>query len=199
MTFDPERHHRRSIRLPTYDYRQAGAYFVTAVLQDRLCLFGDVVGGEMRLNDAGAMAQGAWDSMAGHYPGVTVDTSIVMPNHTHAIIVLVGAAPRGRPGSKRVGDAAPGQARGPAPTLSLPDVMHRFKTLTTRRYTEGVRHRDWPAFRNRLWQRNYYEHIVRDEESLHQFREYIATNPQRWALDDENPDRPRPQRDAASP
>jgi hypothetical protein len=84
----------------------------------------------------------------------------------------------------------PGQARGPAPTrLSLADVVHRFKTMTTKRYADGVKQSGWSPFRGRLWQRNYYEHIIRDESAFNRLRRYIDENPLRWASDEENPRR----------
>ena len=218
MRFDPERHHRRSIRLKGYDYHQAGAYFVTICTQDRAFLFGQVVHGEMRLNEAGKMVYDVWNDLPAFYPGVQTDAFIVMPNHIHGIIILVGADPRvcpdadprvcpGQPsvgvgpcaypdscprayrGEPPVGvgpRAYPGQPQGVAPTMGLPDVVHRFKTMTTKRYADGVKRLGWEPFRGRLWQRNYYEHIIRNEESLNRIREYILTNPMRWALDREN-------------
>ncbi len=93
MPFDPERRHRRSIRLKGYDYHQAGAYFVTVCTQDRACLFGEVIGGEMRLNEAGQMVHDIWNDLPSFYPGVQTDAFIVMPNHMHGIIILVGQAP----------------------------------------------------------------------------------------------------------
>jgi REP element-mobilizing transposase RayT len=222
MRFHPERHHRRSIRLKGYDYRQAGAYFVTICTQDRAFLFGQVVHDEMRLNDAGKMVYDVWNDLPAFYPGVQTDAFIVMPNHIHGIIILVGAdprvcpnadprvcpaqpsvgvGPRAYPGSdpRAYPDSGPracpgqpqelGQPQGVAPTLGLPDVVHRFKTMTTKRYADGVKRLGWEPFRGRLWQRNYYEHIIRNEESLNRIREYILTNPMRWALDRENPHR----------
>jgi REP element-mobilizing transposase RayT len=206
MRFHPERHHRRSIRLKGYDYRQAGAYFVTVCTQDRSFLFGEMVHGEMRLNDAGKMVYDVWNDLPAFYPGVQTDAFIVMPNHIHGIIILVGADPRVCPGQPSVGvgpraypDSGPraypgqpqemGQPQGVAPTMGLPDVVHRFKTMTTKRYADGVKRLGWEPFRGRLWQRNYYEHIIRNEESLNRIREYILTNPMRWALDRENPHR----------
>lgn len=184
MKYVPEKHHRRSIRLKGYDYSQAGAYFVTICAQDRACLFGDVVDGEMRVNGAGWMVESIWNEMPVFYTGVETDEFVVMPNHVHGIVVLVGAAPRGRPVS---GQAQVGQAQGPAPTMSLADVIHRFKTMTTKRYADGVKTDGWPAFRGRLWQRNYYEHIIRSDVELSRIREYIVNNPLQWALDRENP------------
>ncbi|MBC7237764.1 MAG: hypothetical protein H5T69_18130, partial [Chloroflexi bacterium] len=117
MKYDPERHHRRSIRLKGYDYTQPGAYFVTIVTQDRARLFGEVVDGEMRLNDAGRMVQTVWDELPAFYPGVQTDAFIVMPNHIHGIIVLtghpVGAGPRACPGDVAGPRACPGDVVGP--------------------------------------------------------------------------------------
>jgi REP element-mobilizing transposase RayT len=206
MRFHPERHHRRSIRLKGYDYRQAGAYFVTICTQDRAFLFGQVVHDEMQLNDAGKMVYDIWNDLPAFYPGVQTDAFIVMPNHIHGIIILVGADPRVCPAQPSIGvgpraypDSGPracpgqpqemGQPQGVAPTLGLPDVVHRFKTMTTKRYADAVKRLGWEPFRGRLWQRNYYEHIIRNEESLNRIREYILTNPMRWALDRENPHR----------
>ncbi|QFY91129.1 transposase [Magnetovirga frankeli] len=193
--YDPAIHHRRSIRLQGYDYSQAGAYFVTLCTQDRECLFGDIVNGEMRMNDAGKMIQAVWDEIPANYPGVDIDSFIVMPNHIHGIVVIVGAAPRGRPDSAYSQD---GQARGPigqpqgvAPTrLSLPDMVHRFKTMTTKRYADGVKRNGWSTFPGKLWQRNYWEHIVRNEPELNRIREYIHNNPAQWELDKLHPNNP---------
>ena len=179
---DLDSHHRHSLRLQDYDYTQEGAYFVTVCLKDRTCLFGDISDGKMVLNDAGRIAQAVWDDIPSRYARIDTDAFIIMPNHIHAIIMIVGATPCGRPDSDK------GQARGPAPTeLSLSDVVHRFKTMTTKRYTDGVKQKDWPPFRGRLWQRNYYEHVIRDDASLNLIRQYIMDNPSHWAEDEENP------------
>jgi putative transposase len=105
MRYDPERHNRRSIRLREFDYTTAGAYFVTIVGQDRACLFGDVIDGEMHLNDAGRMVETVWTEIPAFYPGVDIDSFVIMPNHLHGIVVLeqssVGVDPRVDPGSGR--------------------------------------------------------------------------------------------------
>ena len=178
-------HQRRSIRLKDYDYAQAGAYFVTIVVQDRKCLFGEVVDGVVRLNDAGLTVQAVWEDLPNHYAGIDPDAFVVMPNHTHGIIALVGKIPRATSTSE-------GQPQGVAPTrnaakMSLSDVVHRFKTLTTKRYIEGVKRFSWASFATRFWQRNYFEHVIRNEESLNRIRQYILDNPARWAFDRENP------------
>lgn len=171
---------RHSIRLKGYDYAKAGAYFITIVTQNRACLFGDITDCAPQLNNAGRMIRSLWVDMAAHYPGIESDTVIVMPNHIHGIVFLVGAGPRACPNQA-------GQPQGVAPTMPVPDIIHRFKTLTTKRYIDGVKQTAWPPFQGRLWQRNYYEHIIRDEKSLIRIQEYIATNPARWSIDPENP------------
>jgi REP-associated tyrosine transposase len=104
-----------------------------------------------------------------------------MPNHVHGIIVLVGAGRSAHPER--------GQPQGIAPAISLADVVHRFKTITTNRYIHGVKESGWPRFSGRFWQRNYYEHIIRNEEELARVREYVANNPLQWENDRENPSR----------
>lgn len=152
---------RRSIRLRGYDYTQAGSYFVTIVAQERRRLFGEVADGIMHLSDVGRMVRGVWEAMPSHYPGVDVDAFVVMPDHIHGIVVLATAA-SGR-------------------QLSLADVVHRFKSLTTRRYFDGVAAASWPACPGRLWHWNYYERVVRDDRALQRIRAYIADNPIRWS------------------
>ena len=179
MGFDPERHHRRSLRLKGYDYTQAGAYFVTICTQDRACLFGEVVGDAMRLNDAGRMVVAEWERLAKRFPGVELDAFVVMPNHVHGILVITDPVGAG------LVPAHDGATTRVAPTVG--DIVGAFKSRTTVGYIHGVKARGWPPFRRRLWQRNYYEHIIRHDESLNRIRRHIAENPLRWHLDRENP------------
>lgn len=180
MKFKPEKHHRRSIRLHGYDYSQSGAYFVTICTQNRECLLGEIAEGEMQPSPAGKMVQAVWDEIPVNYPGIDVAEFVLMPNHVHGVIVIVGAPPCGRPEDRSE------QARG-APMalmhLSLPDVVHRFKTMTTKRYTDGVRKLGWPPFPGKLWQRNYWEHVIRNESDYLRISEYIQNNPARWEHD----------------
>jgi len=190
MSYDPKRHRRRSIRLKGYDYSQVGGYFITVVTQNRESRFGAVVDGVMQLNNAGAMVQEAWEAMPVHYLGVEIDAFVVMPNHLHGVIILAGPNTRGCSETEGTGKPpATGHPQRVAKTLSLPDVVHRFKSLTTGRYLAGIRENGWPAVSGRLWQRNYFEHIIRDERALNLIREYIAMNPGQWEYDRENPDR----------
>jgi len=199
MKFDPDKHHRRSIRLKDYDYSSPGAYFVTICAQNREFMFGEISFGEMILNDAGKMIETTWNELPQNYPGVAIDEFIIMPNHFHGIILLTGknvdiASERGNHGGIAPTNSAETVRAMPlcSPnniehSLSLPDVVHRFKSLTTARYRQGVVEYSWRTFPGRLWQRNYYEHILRDEDELNQIREYIRTNPQNWDIDIENP------------
>ncbi len=176
MAFSADIHRRRSLRLKDYDYAQAGTYFVTVCTQNRECLFGEVVDGVMRLNAAGRMVAFAWQAIADHFPQVDVDAFVVMPNHMHGIIVLIGDG-RGTacraPTREQFGKPVPG---------SIPTIMRSFKSAATKRINEL---RNTPGVP--VWQRNYYEHVIRNEDDLARIREYIASNPLQWALDRENP------------
>ncbi len=203
MKYNPDYHHRRSIRLKGYDYRQAGAYFVTICTQDRECLFGEIVDGEMRLNELGQIVREEWFITAALRPYVRLaeDEFVVMPNHIHGIIWIVdddavGARRRRAPTVHR----APTVRRAPTATEqfgqpvagSLPTIIRAFKSCTTRRINEMRR---TPGAS--VWQRNYYEHIIRSEDSLNRIRQYILENPARWSMDRENPNAtPREPEDA---
>ncbi|MDP6550045.1 MAG: transposase [Dehalococcoidia bacterium] len=205
MAYDSDIHHRRSIRLSGFDYAGPGAYFVTICTQGRVCLFGEVTDDEVFPNDAGRMVQSVWDALPVRFPGVSIDAFVVMPNHTHGI--LVWTAPAGAPLVDAQPDAAmmtgvgppvqcdtamtpvgaPGQEATTRVAPTLGDVVGAYKSLTTVEYVRGVKTMGWQAFSGRLWQRNYYEHVIRDERSLRLIREYIANNPRQWDQDRENP------------
>lgn len=162
---------------------------MTICTQNREPILGDVVSGQMRLNEAGKMVHQVWKELPSHYQGIGIDEFMVMPNHCHGILILnmenhdVGAGLRARPESNQ----NIGQPQGVAPTpLSLPDIIHRFKSWTTTQYRHGVQQNGWPSFPGKLWQRNYYERIIRDENELFRMRQYIQENPLKWELDPEN-------------
>lgn len=145
------------------------------------------------LSDAGRMVEKIWNEIPEYYNGFNVHEFVVMPNHIHGIIEIVGASPRGCPNDvcgchaydKKQNIRYPeiiGRPQGGA--LTIPDIIHRFKTLTTKRYTDGVKEHGWTPFPGRLWQRNYYEHIIRDEQSYYRISEYIINNPLNWQGDD---------------
>ena len=180
---------RRSLRLKGYDYAQAGAYFVTTCTQDRTCLFGEVADDRICLNAAGQLAAILWSALPTRFPGIDLDAFIVMPNHVHGIVVVPDrAATVGAPlVGARAADAGERAATRAAPTIG--NIVGAFKSLFTVEYIQGVKEGRWPRFRGRVWQRNYYEHVIRDEPDLARVRCYIDENPLRWALDDENPQR----------
>ncbi len=189
---------RRPLRLRGFDYSKEGAYFVTICTRNRECLFGNVVGGEMRLNDVGRVVQAVWNGLSERSPSVELDAFVVMPNHVHAILFIVGAGPALSPqpfpstGSRMTGWGAEGLAlpskgaASSAPTGSgsttLSKVLRAFKSISAIQVNRLLSRSGQP-----FWQRNYYEHTIRNEESLNRIREYIATNPLRWELDRENP------------
>ncbi len=174
----PTTHRRRSLRLPRFDYTQQGAYFVTICTRNRACLLGDIVEGRMHLSEAGRLAQVAWEDLPHHYPHVQIDVWVIMPNHMHGIVILAEV--------QATEDDMPvdvGAGLKPAPTRhGLPEILRAFKTFSARRIN---------ALHNTVgtpfWQRNYYEHIIRNEAALNRIRQYIADNPARWAEDPENP------------
>ncbi|MEX2158171.1 MAG: transposase [Dehalococcoidia bacterium] len=175
MRYDPFTHNRRSIRLPGYDYTAAGSYFVTInATRAHGLLFGTVVDGEVVLNEYGVFVRDEWERSARIRPELELGAYVVMPNHLHGIVTLVG--------DRFVG--AHGHAPLHAPSLHRPPrsigaFVARFKGAVTRRInalreTEGTP----------VWQRNYYEHVVRDDEDLSRIRAYIEDNPRNWEDDE---------------
>ena len=172
MKYNPDIHHRRSIRLQGYDYSQAGLFFIAIYTQKRLCLFGGIEKGIMQINDAGIMIAYQWQELKYRFENIKLHELIVMPNHFHGIIVFVRVPLVGTVGVPLVGTQ--GQPQGIAPTLG--DVVGAFKSLSTNDYIRNVKQNNWQRFDKKLWQRNYYEHIIRDEISYYQISEYIQTN-----------------------
>ena len=166
--------HRKSIRLKGYDYAQPGAYFVTVCTQDRACVFGEIVDGQMRLNTMGRIAADCWQAIPGHFQAAELDAWVAMPNHFHGIVwmtdVPVGAT-----------HASPLHASDP-PRRPLGTIIGSFKSATTKRINML---RGTPG--TPVWQRNYHEHIIRNEDVLCRIRQYILDNPSHWPMDRENP------------
>ena len=172
----PPPRRRRSLRLPGYDYSRPGAYFITAVTRHREPLFGEVVNGVMRLNAFGEIVWACWHDLPNHYPHVQLDAFVVMPNHIHGIIVLVDDDADGRGGSETGGGGS--ETR---PHHGLPEIVRALKSFSARRINAL---RGTPG--QPVWQRSYYEHIIRDEGALRRIRRYILTNPLRWENDRAN-------------
>jgi len=182
MKYDPEKHRRHSIRLKDYDYSTAGAYFVTICAHNRECILGEIVGGEVRLNDIGAIVQRKWVRSTEIRDEVRLDEFVVMPNHLHGIVLILGndiQPPVGATGGRPPEGDRRSPLRGPQ-SRSLASFIAGFKAACTCAINEL---RDPPG---RLWQRNYYEHVIRNENNLNAIREYIKANPSRWQEDPEN-------------
>jgi putative transposase len=189
MKYDPDKHHRRSIRLRGYDYATPGAYFVTICTQNRTCLFGDVLEDTIRLNDAGQMVRASWEQLPQRFPVLELDAYIVMPNHFHAIAMLIDISSLDASGSLEVAQCMRSASRrGTQGLPTLGDMLGAFKSLTVGEYIRGVKQLGWTPFERRLWQYNYWEHIIRSEPELNQIRDYIQTNPACWISDQLHPD-----------
>ena len=212
MKFDPEKHHRRSVRLKRYNYTGSNAYFVTICSYQKECLFGTISNGQMNLNMSGECVKKAWLETVDKRTNIRLDDFVIMPNHFHGILWLTSRgtacrAPEMHDDYKRRGTArcAPLACRAPemqneisilgaarrAPTReqfgkpvpnSLPTIIRSFKSATTKLINEN---RNAPG--TPVWQRNYYEHIIHSHKELQQTIEYIRFNPSRWADDEENP------------
>jgi REP element-mobilizing transposase RayT len=199
VNYNPDIHHRRSIRLRGYNYSQAGAYFVTICTQHRLCLFGEIVERRMILNVAGQMVETVWQQLPHRFPQFAIDAFVVMPNHVHGIIVITDSDnPNRIPSDRAIPEPSP---LGVCTTVRVPtrgtptdayaqtlgEIVGAFKSITTHQYAIGVKQQNWTPFPGKLWLRNYYERIIRDEDGLNAVRQYIAENPRRWAQDSQNP------------
>ncbi|HEX8235003.1 MAG TPA: transposase [Abditibacteriaceae bacterium] len=189
-------HHRRSIRLAGYEYSQAGAYFVTICTHQKRPVFGRVVDDGMQRNVYGEMVRDCWLAISDHFPHVVVDEWIVMPNHMHGIVVItddtqpkspVGAGfPRPPHESHPESNSAQSRAGKPRPyEATLGQIVGYFKYQSTKRINQYRAERDLPPVR--VWQRNYYERIIRDETELNDTRRYIIENPANWATDENHP------------
>ena len=203
MKFDPRIHHRRSIRLPGYDYSQPGAYFMTIVTQGRAALFGDVCNGAMQLSQMGQIAGKWWRLIPDHFPNVELGAFVVMPNHVHGIVILREYLGRGEvstppvstpPVSTPVIPTPQGDETSPlrgrtigdetspirGPTLGQVVAYYKYQTAQQINMMSGS-----PG--GRVWQRNYYEHIIRTDEEYQRIHLYIESNIDNWATDNQNP------------
>jgi REP element-mobilizing transposase RayT len=176
---------RRSIRLRGYDYSRSGAYFVSICTKDRTCLFGDIDNQQMALNDAGRMVEKWYVQLENKFEDIRCDEYIIMPNHFHAIIQNTG--PVGADLCVCPYDSRHGRTSGEHTGSPLQRVIQWFKTMTTNEYIRGVKQYRRVPFPGRLWQRNYYEHIVRNENEMSRIRKYIRNNPAQWDTDKDNP------------
>ena len=222
--YNPLIHHRRSIRLKGYDYSRAGLYFITICIHNRQCLFGEILNGEIQLNEFGWIAHHQWEKISERFSNVELDVFQIMPSHMHGIIVLnepVGAtlavapdnmnAPNNDPDTNDIGTRvnrvptfAPDNMNAPnndpdindidpnigtrvnrVPTVG--DIIGAYKSLVANKCLELFKSKHPDKLMGKLWQRNYYEHIIRDEQALDNIRQYIIDNPAQWSTDKLNP------------
>lgn len=172
MKFDPQKHHRRSIRLKEYDYTQPGGYFITIVAYQRATLFGKIVNGEIQLNALGIIADECWRAIPDHFPNVELGAFVVMPNHVHGILAINEDVDANASTSTE-------QFQKPVPG-SIPTIVRSYKSAVTRRI--GREHNA-----TGIWQRNYYEHVIRNQTEWDRIHRYIEANPSTWTEDKENP------------
>lgn len=203
---------RQSIRLKNYDYSQEGKYFITICCQNRASLFGTIDNGKMILNEAGNMIVTEWLALKNRFPHIELDEYVVMPNHFHGILGIVeetvGTSLAGVQNNKtgdRNGSPQPkpqriiekGQPQGFAPTNISPteitptiktaptvgNIIGAFKSISSVKYIRGIESKNWKQFNKRLWQRNYWEHIIRNDDSFNRISAYIKNNPRKWYED----------------
>jgi putative transposase len=189
MPYNPNIHRRRSIRIKGYDYSQTDAYFITVCTQRRICLFGDVEDQLMHRNEAGDMIAATWAALPQRFPTLALDAFVVMPNHIHGILVLTeNVSATSDPAAHE--DMGRSSQRSNRPRGTLPGTIGRivqaFKSISTHTYIHGVEQRGWLPFPGRLWQRDYYERVIRDDTALAEMRMYIDDNPMRWAIHRDN-------------
>jgi len=173
-------HNRKSIRLKGYDYSQEGLYFITLVCQRRAFLFGEIIDAKMILNDAGKMIEHEWLALKKRFPNIELHEFVVMPNHFHGIIEITDTVLTNENNVRAALVAAPkGTAQGITRT-TVGNMIGAFKSITTVEYIKGVKKHNWQAFHKRLWHRNYYERIIRNDRAFLMISEYIEKNPRKW-------------------
>lgn len=196
MPYTPDIHHRKSIRLKGYDYSQAGLYFITICTQNRKWLFGEIKDGEMILNDAGEMVKHWYYELNNKFNDIKCHAMVVMPNHFHCIIENTGSpvgadlcvcpitdAPIPSENIPGKNDQDEHPIRNEHTGSPLRAIIQWFKTMTTNNYIREVKQNDWPPFHGKLWQRNYWEHIIRNLNEYQRITQYIINNPRQWEND----------------
>jgi putative transposase len=176
-----ERKNRQSIRLPEYDYSQTGAYFVTVLTYQRECILGDVIDDEVSLSEIGKIVEAVWREIPAHFPNVSSDEYVIMPNHVHGIIRIESDIVRARHASPLRVHANKSSPKG-TDSRSLGAIIGSFKSAVTKRIhlLQG--------FQNiHLWHRNYYEHVIRNVRDYERVLDYIQSNPINWEQDSEYP------------
>ena len=166
-------HHRKANRLQHYDYSQAGYYFVTICTQHRVNYFGEMEGNQIQLSHIGKIATDCWRNIPEHFHNTALDEFVVMPNHIHGIVVIKG--------NDLVGNNDRCSLRKNRNMAALPKIISQYKSSTTRIIRKQFANHPFG------WQRSFYDHVIRGEQSLDDVREYIQNNPLNWELDENNP------------
>ncbi|HLP91918.1 MAG TPA: transposase [Nostocaceae cyanobacterium] len=177
MTENFQKHHRRSIRLPRYDYTQPGAYYITICTYQRQCWLGNIINGQMYFNQLGKIVYKFWQVLPNRFPHIQLDAFVVMPNHLHGILIISKKKECTIPTSIYTEEKFGKPVAG-----SIPTVIRSFKSSVTKQINL-MRETPYPP----IWQRNYYESVIRSEKHLENVRLYIANNPLNWEKDEENP------------
>ena len=151
--------HRKRLRLIGFDYTTPGSYFVTIVLENRIDLLAVVVDGGCQLSEAGRMVEAEWMQLPLRFPGLLLDEHVVMPDHVQGVLTILPL---------------------PDPRPNVSAVIGAFKSIITVEYGRHVREHQWPPFHKRLWQRGFFDEIIRDERHLQNVRRYIRDNPAKW-------------------
>jgi REP-associated tyrosine transposase len=176
MPYNSQTHHRRSIRKRGYDYSHPGWYFITLSTEGKQHAFGAVIEWRMELSEPGRMVGRFWKSMPQRFPGISLDEFIVMPNHFHAIFQIR---------ARHVGAPLVGAHSGTKPHPSVGAIVGAFKSLTASEYLRNAQVSGWKNLPEGLWQRNFYERIIRHNRELEDIRGYIRENPAQWDTDPE--------------
>ena len=179
-----EAFHRQSLRLKDFNYSQAGAYFVTICTKNRQCIFGEIQKGEMQLNVSGRVASAQWQQLPNRFTDLDLGEWVVMPNHIHGILVITGRGEASLANSSAtadsiIKDASPLRPDGTVPG-SLGAIIQNYKSITSRKLTAQDERK-----KESVWQRNYYEHIIRNKRELITISDYILANTQNWEKDTE--------------
>ena len=181
MTLFKNKYRIESIRLPGYDYSQPGAYFITIVTHNRQCLFGNIVDGKMILNEYGELVKNEWLKTGVIRPNIIIDAFVVMPNHLHGILIITDNYDCGGT-LQRASTTKTTEQFGKPTKNSIPTIVRLFKSTTTKQINQlRVSTPMQP-----LWQRNYFEHVIRDDNELTRIHQYIINNPNRWEEDNLN-------------
>jgi putative transposase len=212
MKYNPDIHHRHSIRLKGYDYSKEGLYFITICTQNMEHIFGEIIDGKMILNNAGKMINKIYNELEKIFPNIKLHEYIIMPNHFHCIIeiVVVGADSisarvlKDSISARVLSDSISarvlsdlhnnsndkpktrGDMESPPTITTIPNIIQTFKRYTTIEYIKMVKQNILPPFDKHIWQRNYYEHIIRNEETYLKISNYIINNPLNWKEDKYN-------------